>query len=266
MLVPVGALTLLFVVCTGWMSLVLKPAASRQIEEIRFEAGQKVELSAIEPGRFTSPDSGDTVLYAREVVGDELRDVFLERQQGDRVIAIVAARGRRIMDATSGELAFVLNDGRRSVGVPGEGKFLVIDFGEQRIPVRRKNEREFEAAAAGKSTLALLESSIPADRAELQWRISLPLSLVVLGLLAVPLSHSSPREGRYARLGIGLLIYIVYANMISIAGVWMERGVVSERLGMWWVHRSVLVLAQLMLARENGWLVFRRAPRARLAT
>src|SRR6185503_6019526 len=202
MLVPVGILTVLLVICTGWLSLVLKPAASRQIEEIRFQADQQVELSAIEPGRFTSPDSGDTVLYAKEVVGDELRDVFLERQQGERVVVMVAARGQRVIDSGSGEVAFVLHDGRRYEGVPGEGKFLVIDFGEQRIPVRRKNDREFKVAAPGKSTLALLESSLLADRAELQWRVSLPLSLLVLGLLAVPLSHSSPREGRYARLGI----------------------------------------------------------------
>jgi lipopolysaccharide export system permease protein len=266
MLVPVGVLTLLLVVCTGWLSLVLTPAASRQIEEIRFEADQHVELSAIEPGRFTSPDSGDTVVYAREVVGDELRDVFLQRQQGDRVVAIVAARGRREMDPSSGELAFVLDDGRRYEGIPGQGKFLVIDFGEQRIPVRRKEEREFKAAAAGKSTLELLESSLLADRAELQWRISLPLSLIVLGLLAVPLSRSSPREGRYARLGIGLLIYIVYTQMMSIAGVWVQRGVISEWLGMWWVHGAVVLVALLMLAQESGWFALRRAPRVQVAT
>jgi lipopolysaccharide export system permease protein len=265
MLVPVGVLTLLLVICTAWLSLVATPGASRQIEEIRFRADQHVELSAIEPGRFTSPDSGDTVLYAREVVGDELRDVFLERQQGERVVAVVAARGRRVMDPATGELAFVLYDGRRYEGVPGQGKFLVVDFGEQRIPVRRKEEREFKAAAAGKSTLALLESPAPADRAELQWRISLPLSLIVLGLLAVPLSRASPREGRYARLGIGLLIYIVYANMMSIASAWVERGVLAEWLGMWWVHGAVALLALFMLAREGGWFALRRAPRPGLA-
>jgi lipopolysaccharide export system permease protein len=266
MLVPVGVLTLLLVACAGWLSLVMTPAASREIEQIRFRAGQQVELSAIEPGRFTSPDSGDTVLYAREVVGNELRDVFLERQSGDRVVAILAARGRREIDPASGELAFVLNDGRRYEGVPGQGKFLVVDFGEQRVPVRPRKEREFKEAAAGKPTLALLESSLPADRAELQWRISLPLSLLVLGLLAVPLSRSSPREGRYARLGIGLLIYIVYANMMSIASVWVQRGVVSEWLGMWWVHGSVALLGLLLLARESGVLVLRRAPKVKVAT
>jgi lipopolysaccharide export system permease protein len=263
LLVPVGVLTLLLVACASWLSLVMNPAASRQIEEIRFNADQHVELGAIEPGRFMSPDSGDTVLYAREVVGDELRDVFLERQQGDRVVVIVAARGRRVSDG--GDLSFMLYDGRRYEGVPGQGKFLVVEFDEQRIPVRRKEEKEFVAGKAGKPTLALLRSSLPADRAELQWRISLPLSLIVLGLLAVPLSRASPREGRYARLGIGLLIYVVYADMTSIAGVWVERGLVAEWLGMWWVHGVVLVLALLMLMRESGWLASRRAPRAQVA-
>jgi lipopolysaccharide export system permease protein len=94
----------------------------------------------------------------------------------------------------------------------------------------------------------------------------LPLSLIVLGLLAVPLSRSSPREGRYGRLGIGLLIYIVYANMMSIASAWVQRGVVSEWVGMWWVHGVVAAFALLMLARESGWLTLRPAPRMRVAT
>ncbi len=258
LLVPIGILTLLLVTCTGWLSLVANPSAARQIEEIRFHADQHVELGTIDPGRFMSPDSGDTVLYAREVVGDELRDVFVERQQGDRVVVIVAARGRRVSDPATGDLSFMLYEGRRYEGVPGGGKFLVVEFDEQRIPVRRKNEREFVAGKAGKPTLALLQSSLLADRAELQWRLSLPLSLIVLGLLAVPLSRASPREGRYARLGIGLLIYLVYANMTSIAGVWVEHGVVAAWLGMWWVHGVVIVLALVMLMRESGWL--QRAP------
>jgi lipopolysaccharide export system permease protein len=262
LLVPIGALTLLLVACSSWLSFVMNPSASRDIEQIRFNADRHVELAAIEPGRFMSPDSGDTVLYARDVVGDELRDVFIERQQGDRVVVIVAARGRRVSDPATGELSFVLYDGRRYEGVPGQGEFLVVEFGEHGIPIRPKDEREFIAGKAGKPTLALLESTLLADRAELQWRFSFPLSLVVLGMLAVPLSRSSPREGRYARLGIGLLVYLVYANMMSIAGVWIERGVLAEWLGMWCVHGAVFLLAIAMLIRESGGL--RRAPRVQV--
>jgi lipopolysaccharide export system permease protein len=82
--------------------------------------------------------------------------------------------------------------------------------------------------------------------------------LFVLGLLAVPLSRTSPREGRYARLGMALFIYLIYTNLLSIARVWVERGVVGDGVGMWWVHATVALVGLWMLAREGGWFV--RAP------
>ena len=91
--------------------------------------------------------------------------------------------------------------------------------------------------------------------------MSLPLSLFVLALLAVPLSRTSPREGRYARLGMALFIYLIYTNLLSIARVWVERGVVSDAVGMWWVHAIVALLGLLLLARDGGWFV--RAPGVR---
>ena len=264
LLVPIGTLTLLLAAALSWLTFVSTPAASRRIEEIRFEAEQNVELAAIEAGRFTSPDSGDTVLYAREVVGDELRDVFLESQQEERVLVILAQRGRRVVNAATGEQSFVLYNGRRYEGVPGETEFLVIEFQEHGIPVRAEDDDEIVTLPAAKSTDELLRSSALADRAELHWRASLPMSLFVLCLLAIPLSRASPREGRYARLGMALFIYLIYTNLLSIGRVWVERGVVDDAVGMWWVHALVGLLALWMLAREGGW--FRRPRVVRAAT
>jgi lipopolysaccharide export system permease protein len=256
LLVPVGALTVLLAAALAWLAFVSTPAASQRIEEIRFRAEQNVELAAIEPGKFLSPDSGDTVLYAREVVGDELHDVFLETQRGELVVVILAARGRRVIDAATGEQSFVLYDGRRYEGIPGEGEFLVVEFDEHGIPIRPDDEEELVTAVAAKSTSELLSSRAPADRAELHWRISLPLSLFVLGVLAIPLSRTAPRDGRYARLGTALFIYLIYTNLLSIGRVWVERGFVSDAVGLWWVHGLVALIAVWMFAREGGW--FRR--------
>lgn len=255
LLVPVSAFAALLAAILAWLALVATPDASRRIEDIRYRAGQNVELSAIEPGKFTSPDSGETVLYPREVVGEELHDVFLETQQGDRVIAILAARGRRVVDAATGAQSFVLYEGQRYEGVPGDGEFLVVGFAEHGIPIRPEEERERVAVAAAKSTAELLVSPALADRAELHWRLSLPLSVLVLGLLAVPLSRTAPREGRFARFGMALLIYMIYTNLLSIGRVWLERGVVDQLMGLWWVHAIVALLAVLLLAREGGWFV-----------
>jgi lipopolysaccharide export system permease protein len=261
LLVPIGSLTLLLAVGLTWLAMVLTPAASRRIEQIRFSAEQNVELSAIEAGKFMSPDSGGTVLYAEAVVGDELHDVFLQTQRAERVSVVLAERGRRLVDAATNEQSFVVYDGRLYEGVPGEGRFLVFEFDEQLLPIRPGEEDEFVEAVAAKSTRDLLQSAEAADRAELHWRISLPLSLFVLALLAVPLSRTSPREGRYARLGIALFVYLIYTNLLSIGRVWVERGIVTDGVGMWWVHAVVALLGLLLLSREGGW--FTRAPLVR---
>jgi lipopolysaccharide export system permease protein len=258
LLIPIGAFTLLLAAGLAWLALVMTPNASRRIEEIRFTAEQNVELTAIEPGKFTSPDSGDTVLYAREVVGDEMRGVFLQTQRDERVVVVLAERARRAVDASTAEQSFVLYDGRLYDGVPGQGKFLVVEFDEQLVPIRPEDDDEFVEAVAAKSTGDLMLSNALVDRAELHWRLSLPLSLFVLALLAVPLSRTSPREGRYARLGMALFVYVIYTNLLSIGRVWVERGVVTDDVGMWWVHAVVGLLGLLMLARESGWFV--RAP------
>jgi lipopolysaccharide export system permease protein len=101
-------------------------------------------------------------------------------------------------------------------------------------------------------TLALLGSTDPASRAELEWRIAAPLSILVLTLLAVPLGRSSPREGKYARVGLGLLLYLIYANSLSIARVWVEREIVPAWIGTWWVHAGVALLAILLLLSQSG--------------
>src|SRR5690606_12688365 len=228
---PIGLLTLLLAAVMSWLALVETPAASRRIEQIKLEAQEALSISVIEAGKFASPDSGNTVVYAREGDGDRL----------------------------AGVLCIVMFVGTRYEGVRGSASFRILHFGEHGIPVRIEADEEYVPPIETRPTAALLASDAPADKAELQWRISSPLSLLVLALLAVPLSRSSPREGRYSRVGLGLLIYIIYANMLSIARVWLERGQVPEWIGLWWVHAAAALVALALLGKESGWFV--SAPR-----
>ena len=251
LLKPIGLLTLLVAGIVAWLSLVQTPQASRRIEQIKFAAKGAMKLAALEPGKFTTPDNGRTSLYAREVNGNELQDVFLEREEGGRVVVILAARGKRVEDPVTGRLSFVLYQGKRYEGVPGQKNFSIAQFGEQGFPIRRTGT-EFTEEVAAKPTAALLSSANLSDRAELQWRISTPISLLVLAALAIPLSRSSPREGRYARVGAGLLLYVTYANLLSMAQVWVQRGQIPPWIGMWSVHALVGLVAALLICRDAG--------------
>ena len=82
----------------------------------------------------------------------------------------------------------------------------------------------------------MLGSCEPADIAELQWRISTPLSALVLMVLAVPLARLRPRQGRFGTIGIAILAYFLYSQLLAAARTWVENGVVPAFVGIWWVH------------------------------
>jgi lipopolysaccharide export system permease protein len=64
----------------------------------------------------------------------------------------------------------------------------------------------------------------------------------VLAMLAVPISRLRPRQGRYARVWLAIVVYFVYFSLASAAKVWMAKGLIPAALGLWWVHVGVAVL------------------------
>jgi lipopolysaccharide export system permease protein len=68
----------------------------------------------------------------------------------------------------------------------------------------------------------------------------------------VPLSYTTPRQGRFGKLAIGIVIYIVYANLGLVAVSWVEHGMVPSWLGIWWVHLALLALTGVLFMRQYG--------------
>ena len=60
---------------------------------------------------------------------------------------------------------------------------------------------------------ALAATRDPEAVAELQWRSAMPISAVLLCLLAVPLGRTDPRQGRAARVFLAALLYVVYRTL-----------------------------------------------------
>jgi lipopolysaccharide export system permease protein len=115
-----------------------------------------------------------------------------------------------------------------------------------------------------KPTRELIGSASLVDVAELQRRMSLPIMVLVLAFVAVPLSALRPREGRYARVAVAILLYFVYANLVSAAQVWIEKGRLPPEAGTWWVHGLFLAAGLVMIHRQSP--LARWARRRRFAT
>jgi lipopolysaccharide export system permease protein len=143
-----------------------------------------------------------------------------------------------------------LFNGRRYEGVPGQSDFRVIEFREHGIPIATPEGVVGTTDPDTKPTRELWGSRTASDLAQLESRTSSPLMALILTLVAVPLSHLRPRQGRYARVGFAIIVYIVYSNLLSAAKVWIEKGDLPPAIGVWWVHVGILGLGLFLVFRE----------------
>jgi lipopolysaccharide export system permease protein len=183
------------------------------------------------------------VVYAEAVNADgTLRNVFVEQTIGSRVAVAVADRARHTVTADGLTHTIILYDGERFEGVPGTPEWRIMRFTEHTVPVEVPVANDVVKNLDALPSLALYKSTDLVKRAELHWRVALPMMCVVLTLLAVPLSRLNPRQGRYARVWLAVVVYFVYSNLISAGKVWIAHGTVPESVGLWWTHAAVILL------------------------
>jgi len=174
-----------------------------------------------------------------------------EKKAGKLPQVITAASARRMIDPESGDEYLVFADGYRYEGNPGDATYRIMKFARQGVRIEMPGKTRTSSKSEIVPTTLLLESRNLEDVAELQWRLSVPLSVLVLVLLAVPMSRVSPRKGRYGGLAMAVLVFVVYFNLLATAKVWVEQGVIPVPVGVWWVHLLPVALAFVLLNGER---------------
>ncbi len=244
MYVPVTLFALFVTAALAWLTLVLAPQATGRTLSLRSEALRAGQFAPIAPGKFRTFGGGDAVVYAESVDPQGvLSNVFVERTRDQRTEVAVAHRARHQVAEDGMTHTITLYDGERFEGVPGTAKFRIVRFGEHTIPVQVPPLVDSATRLETVPTTDLLASADREKRAELHWRIGLPVMCLILTLLAIPLSRLKPRQGRYSRVWLAVLIYFVYSNLVSAGKIWLARGTVPEVAGLWWVHLGIVALA-----------------------
>ncbi|MGB5132184.1 MAG: LPS export ABC transporter permease LptF [Steroidobacteraceae bacterium] len=249
---PVFALAVPVALGLAWLTFDIGPVVRESAAQLNRRAIRDAQFGRLEPGTFRTFGDAKAVFYAERTGADgRLVNVFVQRYVDDRVeVATAAWAEQRVLDEGQTQIV-VLHDGERVEGVPGRSDFRRIRFVEHGIPVVAPEPGAGRDSPQRKPTRALIGSAALPDIAELQRRISMPLMVLVLALVAVPLSALRPREGRYARVAIAILVYFVYSNLISAAQVWIEKGSIPPIVGSWWVHLLVIAMGLALLHRQS---------------
>ena len=249
---PIGLLTAVVTALLAWTVLVAAPEAFGRAEGIKREALRTAEFGLLEPGKFHTFAGGSAVFYAESADPDgTLHKVFLQRRAADSIEVVLADRARHLVEEDGALHVLVLYDGSRYEGSPGMPVLRRVRFQEHGIPVRLGEGSSGPSRVETRPTLDLWRDPSAAAQAEFQWRVSLPLMAVIVALLAVPLSALRPRQGRYARIGVVILVFFIYVNVLSAARTWIEKGWLSPSVGVWWTHAVVLAVTAYLWLKHS---------------
>jgi lipopolysaccharide export system permease protein len=262
------ALGLVFVLLTGAMSMYFAPLASERAEALTRQARSDSEVTGLFPGRFKEFSDGDQIVYAQDISPSrkQLNTVFVQVRREAELDIVYARSASHLVDSATGDRFMVLNSGHRYEGAPGDADYVVHRFEEHGVRIRKRDEQSTYRRLEVLSLTELLAGRSHTHAAELLWRVSMPVSALVLVLLAVPLAKTSPRAGKYGRLFIAVLVYFIYSNLMSISQKAVERGDLSPWLGIWPVHVLMLIAVGVLLFMASGGFARRRSMiRARAA-
>jgi lipopolysaccharide export system permease protein len=223
--------------------------------ELRREINERPEAAGIPPGEFVSSGTAERNYTALAESIDPSHTVmerfFIRVQDGSSEVLIWAKSAVLFIDSSSGERVLQIRDGYRYESDPERGGMTVIRFGEHSVRIPLKNYNASNSLAA-MPFLDLWQQTDNAARAEVQWRIAVIISAPLLAVLAFPLSYTAPRQGRYGKIGIAILIYAIYASVLASVRGMMERGDFPQLPGLWWIHLMVLGLAFWLLRKYYG--------------
>ncbi|WP_300428783.1 LPS export ABC transporter permease LptF [Candidatus Thioglobus sp.] len=244
-----------------FLTTVAVPWSKQQRSMIMDRSENSSEFSFIKEGEFQEFKNGELVFYASKVKNiknsakQNMEEIFIYAESSGDPIITLASQAQKYTDASSKSVYLRLKDGVRYHGFPSDKNKKILNFDQydlQIIDGSRQRSADVSTKIESKPTLDILFSNNSKEIAEWQWRLSQPISVLILSLFGVLLGKSSPRGGKNLGVLTGILVFIIYNNALLVAKSSLERGELSPIVGLWSVHLLVLLVIVIFYAYRHG--------------
>jgi len=251
------------------LSLYLSPWAEQRKLEYERQLESRDEITLLSPGLFREFRRANLVVFVESIntFDGTIRNIFLQSIE-DGKDATTVARSGSLQVAANGDRFIVLDEGRRYEGKPGQAEFRIVEFERLGRRIEPAELRALPTSTRAIPTTILIALDGPVERAELFWRLSVPISAFVLTLLAVPLAYVNPRIGRSFNLIAAAFMYMLYSNCLNIVQSFIAQGKLAFLPGLVLPHAIAISLVLLLYGHQLSLFgVFRReaAPKATAA-
>jgi lipopolysaccharide export system permease protein len=255
MIVIATIVAILTSICTLWAA----PSCIAKRESIISKRQSIGVLSSIVPGQFQIINEGKQVFYVGDLdPNNNLKNIFIastDDQKTDGLVITAKSGNIQSSNENVDDSLLILKQGNRYSGKTGSQNFSVVNFeeyGRQMLP----KPKETSFAHKTKNTKELWYANNSEERAELEWRLAMPISTIILTLLAISLARVSPRQGRFAKFFPAILVYIIYCNLMIFMRRLVSVGCASNLLGIWLIHLLFLILSIFLLLHSTGWFLY----------
>ena len=195
------------------------PWAKQQKTFAENETINASEFSFITEGKFESFKNGEIVFYASDssLVSNaneqNMEEIFIHILKDNKPIIVLASKATKYTDSINNSIYLRLNDGTRYEGLPGSDNVNILNFERYDLEIVpgevQQTLSNFTGIEEKKSIDLILDGGLMSN-AEMQWRLSQPISILLLSIIGVLLGKTSPRSGKGVNLLIGVVIFMLY--------------------------------------------------------
>ncbi len=260
---PTVLLTFVIIV---FLTIYAVPWAKQQKNIIQEETRNASEFSFITEGEFEEFKQGDIVFYTSEsktlnALGEQnMEEIFIYfSNEENHPVIVLASEAKKHIDPSSDSIYLRLKDGIRYQGIPGDENINILNFDLYDLEIvsgELKKSLAIYTKIEGKNTLDLIKEGGRYANAELQWRLSQPITILILSVFGIFLGKTSPRGGKGVNLLVGVIVFMLYYNGLLVAKSAIELEQINLITGFLGVHLFMVILILLLFQFRQGKLAY----------
>ena len=230
---PILVLAFVLALMVGLFSNYARPWIFTEYYKIKAIAETMVDSDRVQQSQFYQFDDSGRTVYIDTIddLGINLSGIFIHSGTQDEIKVITSPSGYIVKNSRPEYDKLVLKDASIVLKSKGDSDVIAsLEYLAVWLPSRNPDPVGRKSKAM--DTKDLIKSDKGEDIGELQWRQSMAISVLLLALLAAPLSKSKPRQSRFARMLIAIVLYILYYILLSVSRTEVRQ---ELAMSMWWV-------------------------------
>lgn len=217
------------------------------------------EFSFITEGEFEEFKDGEIVFFASNPKStnnqldnpseQDMQEIFIYAfNNGDPQI-VLASEAKKYINPENKGTYLLLRNGARYQGITGKKNKIILNFESYNLEIisgEVKDSLNSSTEIEATKSIDLLAIGSNQAYAELQWRISQPISILLLTLIGILLGKTSPRNNKGLNILVGVGIFILYNQLLLFIKGSIANGLINPLIALIVPHLLILIFILLI--------------------